>query len=108
MRSLRFVVRRVAGRGYTDVTSGFRAFGRPVLELLADDYPAEYLADTVEALCMVAYAGYRIDDVPITMRPRAAGQPSTRRLGLAVNYLRLLIAILSAGYRHTRHRKDAR
>lgn len=108
MRSLRVVVRRVAGRPFTDVTSGFRAFGRPVLELLADDYPAEYLADTVEALCLVAYAGYRIDEVPISMRPRAGGRPSSRRLGLAVNYLRLLVAILSAGYRHTRHRKAPR
>ena len=108
MRFLRFVVRLVAHRRFTDVTSGFRAFDRPVLELLARSYPAEYLADTVEALLMVTYAGFRVDEVPIAMRPRTAGRPSSRRLGLAGNYLRLLIAILSAGYRHTRQRKDRR
>jgi hypothetical protein len=108
MRVLRVVVRAVAGRRFTDVTSGFRAFDRPVLELLARSYPAEYLADTVEALLMVTYAGFRVDEVPITMRPRAAGRPSSRRFGLAGNYFRLLIAILSAGYRHTRQRKDSR
>jgi glycosyltransferase involved in cell wall biosynthesis len=106
MRLLRVVVRIVSGYRLTDVTSGFRAFDRPVLELLAREYPAEYLADTVEALLMVAYAGFRIDEVPVAMRPRAGGRPSSRSLRLAANYLRLLIAILSAGYRHTRQRKD--
>jgi len=108
MSQLRLVVRRVAHQRFTDVTSGFRAMDRPVLELLARSYPAEYLADTVEALLMVSYAGFRVDEVPIAMRPRAGGQPSSRRFGLAGNYLRLLIAILSAGYRHTRQRKDPR
>jgi hypothetical protein len=108
MSQLRFVVRRVAHQHFTDVTSGFRAFDRPVLELLARAYPAEYLADTVEALLMVSYAGFRVDEVPIAMRPRAGGQPSSRRFSLVGNYLRLLIAILSAGYRHTRQRKDPR
>ncbi len=108
MRVLRIVVRVVSGQRLTDVTSGFRAFDRPVLELLAAAYPAEYLADTVEALLMVAYAGFRIEEVPVSMRPRAGGRPSSRSLPLAGNYLRLLIAILSAGYRHTRHRKDPR
>jgi glycosyltransferase involved in cell wall biosynthesis len=108
MRGLRMVVRLVAQRRFTDVTSGFRAFDRPVLELLARSYPAEYLADTVEALLMVTYAGFRVDEVPITMRPRTGGRPSSRRFGLVGNYLRLLIAILSAGYRHTRQRKEPR
>ncbi|MDQ1519751.1 MAG: hypothetical protein QOI55_824 [Actinomycetota bacterium] len=108
MRFLRFVVHVVARRRFTDVTSGFRAFDRPVLELLARSYPAEYLADTVEALLMVTYAGFRVDEVPIVMRPRAGGRPSSRSLGLAGNYFRLLIAILSAGYRHTRQRKEDR
>jgi glycosyltransferase involved in cell wall biosynthesis len=108
MRMLRVVVRGVAHQRFTDVTSGFRAFDRPVIELLARSYPAEYLSDTVEALLMVAYAGYRIDEVPVAMRPRAGGRPSSRQFGLAFNYLRLLIAILSAGYRHTRQRKDRR
>jgi glycosyltransferase involved in cell wall biosynthesis len=106
MRGLRVVVRVVAGQRFTDVTSGFRAFDRPVLELLARSYPAEYLADTVEALLMVTYAGFRVDEVPITMRPRTTGQPSSRRFGLVNYYLRLLIAILSAGYRHNIRRKD--
>jgi glycosyltransferase involved in cell wall biosynthesis len=106
MRFLGAIVRVLTGQRYSDVTSGFRAFDRPVIELLAREYPVEYLADTVEALLIVRYAGFRVDEVPIHMRPRAAGVPSTRRFRLVVNYLRLLIGILGSASRRARRRKD--
>ena len=106
MRFLATIVRALTGQRFSDVTSGFRAFDRPVIELLARDYPVEYLADTVEALLIVRYAGFRVDEVPISMRPRAAGVPSTRRAKLVINYLRLLIGILGSASRRARLRKD--
>ena len=106
MRFLATIVRFLTGQRFSDVTSGFRAFDRPVIELLARDYPVEYLADTVEALLIVRYAGFRVDEVPISMRPRAAGVPSTRRVKLVINYLRLLIGILGSASRRARLRKD--
>jgi len=104
MRFLAVIVRALTGQRYTDVTSGFRAYDRPVIELLAREYPVEYLADTVEALLIVRYAGFRVDEVPIRMRPRAGGVPSTRRLKLIINYLRLLIGILGSASRRARLR----
>ena len=106
MRFLGAIVRALTGQRFSDVTSGFRAFDRPVIELLAREYPVEYLADTVEALLLVRYAGFRVDEVPIRMRPRAAGVPSTRRVNLVINYLRLLIGILGSASRRARLRKD--
>jgi glycosyltransferase involved in cell wall biosynthesis len=106
MRFLASIVRFLTRQRFSDVTSGFRAFDRPVIELLARDYPVEYLADTVEALLIVRYAGFRVDEVPISMRPRAAGLPSTRRVKLVVDYLRLLIGILGSASRRARLRKD--
>jgi glycosyltransferase involved in cell wall biosynthesis len=106
MRFLGAIVRALTGQRFSDVTSGFRAFDRPVIELLAREYPVEYLADTVEALLIVRYAGFRVDEVPISMRPRAAGVPSTRRTKLVINYLRLLIGILGSASRRARLRKD--
>jgi glycosyltransferase involved in cell wall biosynthesis len=106
MRFLAAIVRALTGQRFSDVTSGFRAFDRPVIELLARDYPVEYLADTVEALLIVRYAGFRVDEVPISMRRRAAGVPSTRRVRLVINYLRLLIGILGSASRRARLRKD--
>jgi glycosyltransferase involved in cell wall biosynthesis len=106
MRFLALIVRVITGQRYSDVTSGFRAYDRPVIELLARDYPVEYLADTVEALLIVRYAGFRVDDVPVTMRPRAAGEPSTGRVKLVIDYLRLLIGILGSASRRARLRKE--
>jgi glycosyltransferase involved in cell wall biosynthesis len=106
MRFLVLIVRALTGQRYSDVTSGFRAYDRPVIELLAREYPVEYLADTVEALLIVRYAGFRVDEVPITMRPRAAGVPSTGRVKLVINYLRLLIGIVGSASRRARLRKE--
>ena len=102
MRLLQSIVRRITGQAFTDTTSGFRAFDRPVIELLARDYPAEYLADTVEVLLMVAYAGFRIVEVPASMRARTRGQPSNRNVKLIVNYLRLLVGIVSSASRRAK------
>jgi glycosyltransferase involved in cell wall biosynthesis len=102
MRFLAFIVRGLTGQRFSDVTSGFRAFDRQVIELFAREYPAEYLADTVEALLIARYAGLRVVEVPIAMRPRAYGHPSTRRLRLVVNYLRLVVGILGSASRRAR------
>ncbi len=96
MRLLYLLVRALTGRRFTDTTSGFRAMRRPVIVLLARRYPVEYLADTVEALLLVLYAGFRVDEVPVTMRPRSGGSPSAGRLALVVNYLRLVIGIMAS------------
>ncbi|HTN81211.1 MAG TPA: glycosyltransferase family 2 protein [Acidimicrobiales bacterium] len=99
MRSLHRVVRWQTGQSFSDTTSGFRAFDAPVVAMLARDYPVEYLADTVEVLLMVCRAGYKVVEVPVAMRIRAGGQPSTRHLRLAYNYMRLMIGILASASR---------
>ena len=89
-------MRRITGRAFSDVTSGYRAYSRAAIELLAREFPSEYLADTVEVLLIAHSAQLRLDEVPVSMRPRAGGVPSTRSLRLAMNYLRLLVGILSS------------
>jgi glycosyltransferase involved in cell wall biosynthesis len=96
MRLLQRIVRIRTGQDFTDVTSGYRGFSRRVIELLAAEYPAEYLADTVEAILIVHDNAGTIVEVPVRMRARAAGTPSTRGIGLLLNYLRLLVGILSS------------
>jgi hypothetical protein len=76
MRLLSFVISRVAGEELTDVTSGFRACNRELIELFARWYPAEYLGDTVETLVRVARSGHRITQIPTAMRVRMAGAAS--------------------------------
>jgi glycosyltransferase involved in cell wall biosynthesis len=98
MRFLAWIVRRETGQRLTDVTSGFRAFDRTAIELFSVAFPSEYLADTVEALLIAFAHGLIVTEVPVHTRPRMAGQPSTRRGQLVLNYLRLLVAIASSGY----------
>lgn len=92
MSVLRFVVRQLSGQRFTDTSTGFRAFDRPVLEFFARDYPAEYM-ESVEALVLALAAGFRVTELPVRMTARAAGQPSNRRLRLLYHYLRLLLVI---------------
>jgi glycosyltransferase involved in cell wall biosynthesis len=60
----------------TDTTSGFVAANRRTVELLAHWYPVEYLGDTIEVLVRLMRNGYKVRQVPVTMRARQAGIPS--------------------------------
>lgn len=76
MLVLAFWLSRMARTKLTDVTSGFRACGRDLIKVFARWYPAEYLGDTVESTIAVIRAGFRVEQVPVAMRPRTTGTPS--------------------------------
>ena len=64
---------RIAGQPITDPTSGFQAMSREVMCFFArDNYPADF-PDT-DTLLTLHYAGFRIREVPVTMRERLSGQ----------------------------------
>ncbi len=104
MRILRLAVKLLSGQTITDTSSGFRGFSRPVLEYFSRNYPQEYLGDTVEALLLAAYAGYQVAEVPVAMRARGGGVPSSRNLKLLYHYLRLLIVLISTTSVRSRRR----
>lgn len=93
MRTLSARVRRVAGVDVSDVSSGFRAIRRPLLDMFAVNYPVEYLGDTVEALIEAGRAGAKIVEHPIAMTPRVHGNASTGTITALWYVLRLLVAI---------------
>lgn len=76
MKTLAWLISRLSRSQLTDVTSGFKATGPRAISLFADNFPAEYLGDTIEALVIASRAGLRIAQVPVEMRPRQAGEPS--------------------------------
>ncbi|MGC9377772.1 glycosyltransferase family 2 protein [Streptomyces sp. MH13] len=76
MLVLAFWLSRMARTKLTDVTSGFRACDRDLIKLFARWYPAEYLGDTVESTIAAIRAGFRVEQVPVAMRPRTTGTPS--------------------------------
>ncbi|TMK55402.1 MAG: glycosyltransferase family 2 protein [Actinobacteria bacterium] len=108
MRVLARIVQSLTGQRFTDPTSGFRAFGRPAIEVLARDYPVEYLADTVEVLLIVCSAGLTVAEVPSAMRVRAGGRPSQHTFRLLVNYLRVVVGLAGAAMFRPRRRRAIR
>jgi glycosyltransferase involved in cell wall biosynthesis len=95
MRGLRIAVRLLGGRSFSDASSGFRGFSAPLLEFFAGRYPSYYLGDTAEALLLACQAGFDVVEVPVTMRTRAGGIPSTRSVKLAFHYLRAIVSMAS-------------
>ena len=108
MGILRVAVRFLAGRRFSDTSSGFRAFSAPLLAFYAAEYPNEYLGDTVEALLLACQAGFRVVEVPVSMRRRAGGTPSTKNVKLVYHYLRALLSLLSRAPIRRRERAQRR
>ena len=95
MGAIRAGVRLLSGRRFTDTSSGFRGFSRAMIEAFAESYPSDYM-DSVEALLLALRGGFTVVEVPVSMRPRAGGQPSTRNLRLAYHMVRLVVVMVSS------------
>ena len=107
MKVLEWLVGVLVKHHFTDTSSGFRAFSRPMFEHFATNYPVEYM-DSVEALVQACNAGYRVEEVPANMRGRTGGAPSTRRFKLVYYYVRLLVVlVVSTTSRGQRARRTA-
>jgi glycosyltransferase involved in cell wall biosynthesis len=74
IRVLRTLIRALCGQRVTDCTSGFRAANRRVITCFAHWYPEDY--PEPEVVLLLRRAGYRIDEVPVTMNERLAGTTS--------------------------------
>lgn len=92
MKLLAVAMSRVARTPLTDVTSGFKAAGPRAISLFADNFPAEYLGDTIEALVIAARAGLTIRQLPVSMRVRQGGAPSHHPIKAAVYLIRACAA----------------
>jgi glycosyltransferase involved in cell wall biosynthesis len=96
MNVLSGVLSRVVRTRLNDTTSGFKANGPRAIALFSHSFPAEFLGDTVEALVIAARGGLVVAQVPVAMRPRAAGQPSHNPVKAAVYLGRAFIALVVA------------
>ncbi len=67
-----WTVSRITGRQVTDPTSGFQALNSAALSFFAfDNYPVDY--PDADTLLILHYAGFRVVEVPVTMRERISG-----------------------------------
>lgn len=77
------VVRMAVGQRITDTTSGYRAYGRAVMEICQYDFPKDF--PDAPLLIDLARRGFRLAEVPVEMRAREAGR-SFYTLGKSLYY----------------------
>ena len=99
IRILAWVVSKLTGQRITDPTSGFQALNGKAIALFAADYPHDY--PEVEALVLLLRHRLRLQEVPIAMRPRAAGRSSIQTLSSAYYMVKVLLALLVGSFRRT-------
>lgn len=67
-----WTVSRITGRHVTDPTSGFQALNAEAMRFFAtDNYPVDY--PDADTLLILHYAGFRVVEVPMTVRERLSG-----------------------------------
>jgi glycosyltransferase involved in cell wall biosynthesis len=93
LRRLAHLASRRTGVEITDATSGFRAIGGRLLGAFAASYPAEYLGDTIEALAQASRAGFRVVQIGVRMRPRAAGVSTSSSVASVWYLVRVVAAV---------------
>jgi glycosyltransferase involved in cell wall biosynthesis len=88
----------LTGVRFSDVTSGFRAFGRDVVCFVATEwYPTDY-ADA-DVLITLQRAGFRLYDVPVRMYPRVGGHSMHAGLRPVYYIFKMLISVALAPLR---------
>jgi glycosyltransferase involved in cell wall biosynthesis len=94
MRFLAGVLSRISKTKLTDATSGFRAANRAAIEQYVRYYPSEYFGDTLDSLVAAVHSGLTVTQVPVTMRPRAHGNPSQGTIGATIYLIRSCFALM--------------
>ena len=88
-----------------DTTSGFRAVNRRMIEFYAQYYTQDY--PEPEAILNAALCGYRLLEVPTTMRERTGGTSSINALRSVYYMIKVTLALLICRMSSLPRRNDA-
>jgi len=101
-----WLFRRLSGFSFADLTSGFRIYDRSAIWLLAAPRATLLEYQDIGVLLLLRFAGLKIVEVPVTMRPRLMGKSrvfnSWWRVGL---YMVQTILLLLSSTHHRRRFK---
>lgn len=70
-----FVYRLLTGNRISDTTSGFRAYGKDLMNFFSENYPADF--PDMPALLVAYRKGFQIKEIPVKMNQREHGSSST-------------------------------
>ena len=86
-----FITSCIVHQKIADTTSGFQAVNRRVIEFYEDEYPTDY--PEVETIPLLHRAGFRILEVPVSMRQRQAGKTSITPIKSAYYVIKVLLSL---------------
>ena len=82
----RVVLRLLSGQDIKDVTTGFQAINRKVLDVFVSDvFPCDY--PDADVIMLLSRLGLRIKEVPVTMYPNKEGKSMHRNPLNALYYI---------------------
>jgi len=88
---LSWMIRLVTGRQIYDVTSGFRAVNRKLIELYAGEYSVDY--PEPEAVVRAVMEGCEIKEIPVCMKERKHGESSIHFIQSVYYMIKVTLAI---------------
>ncbi|MBW5445512.1 glycosyltransferase [Cohnella sp. CFH 77786] len=97
IRLLSALITLITRQPLKDVTSGFRAANRRIIDLFAEDYSSDY--PEVDSLVMVKKRNFRILEVPVEMEQRQAGRSSITALKSAYYMIKVSLSIMVKSFR---------
>lgn len=80
-----------------DVTSGFRAIDKNIINLFCSDYPTEY-PEPISTVKVINH-NYKVNEVPVKMKERQGGKSSITSWKSAYYMFNVIISILVMGRR---------
>ncbi len=83
----------------TDNTSGFRAYNKEAISLLAKDYPVDY--PEPEAVILLGKNNFKITELPVQMLERLGGESSISGFRPIYYMIKVVLAIFMASIRPT-------
>ena len=95
IKLISFNIKLTTGAKIFDTTSGFRACGREIMKLFADNYPTEYPEPITNAA--VLKKGFRVKEIPVKMNEREGGVSSIRAWKTVYYMINVNLTILLNG-----------
>ena len=81
----------IVHRKISDVTSGFQAVNRRVIEFYSHDYPSDY--PEIETIPLLHWAGFHALEVPVSMKERQTGNTSITPIRSVYYVMKVTLAL---------------
>ena len=86
------LIKILTGKKVNDVTSGYRACNRDLINFFANDYADDY--PEPEAIMKCIMHGFKVGEVPVIMEERQGGVSSIRSLKSAYYMIKVCLALV--------------